>query len=717
MLTFFWLLIVFAGFLALAYVNASGRQWAVGVAVALVLSWGLRALPLALNILLTLVYIAMAIALSIPKLRRSLISDAVLSAFRRVMPAMSQTEREAIEAGTVWWDGQLFSGRPDWAALLETPLSALTVEEQRFLDHETAALCAMTNDWEATNVYKDLPPPVWQFVKDKGFLGMIIPREYGGLGFSAWAHSQVVTKLSTRSGTAAVTVMVPNSLGPGELLLHYGTEEQKRHYLPRLAKGLEIPCFALTNPNAGSDAAAIPDFAHVCWGEHDGSRVLGLSVTWDKRYITLGPVATLLGLAFRVYDRDGLLGDKVDLGITCALIPTSHPGVHIGRRHMPLNAVFQNGPNSGSNVFIPMDWVIGGQPMIGHGWRMLMECLSTGRGISLPSSNTGMSILAVRAVGGYARVRTQFKTAIGKFEGIEEALARMGGNLYMMDATRMLTAAAIDLGEKPAVVSAIAKYHITERARETINDGMDVIGGKGICMGPSNFLGGAYMQHPVAITVEGANILTRSLIIFGQGAIRCHPFVLQEINATRETDRERASVAFDAALFGHVRFTLANFARTVVTGLTGSHFVRVPHDVAPSTRRYYQQLTRFSAALAFLADVSMGTLGGALKRKEKLSARLGDILSLMYLCSATLKRFEAEGRHDADAPLMHWAIWDAMFRIQGAFEGVISNFPNRVIATLLRRTVFPMGRPYAIPSDHLGHTVAQLLIGPSATRD
>ncbi len=717
MLTLFWFIAVFAGFLALAYVNASGRNWAIGMVVALGLSVVLHALPLALNLLLAMIVIALGVALAVPSLRRSLISDAVLGAFRKVMPAMSQTEREAIEAGTVWWDGELFSGRPNWNRLLETPLSALTPDEQRFMDEETEALCGMTSDWETTNVYKDLPPHVWQFVKDKGFLGMIIPKEYGGLGFSAWAHSQVINKLSTRSGTVAVTVMVPNSLGPGELLLHYGTEAQKQYYLPRLAKGLEIPCFALTNPNAGSDAAAIPDYAHVCWGEHDGKRVLGLSVTWDKRYITLGPVATLLGLAFRVYDRDKLLGDKEDLGITCALIPATHPGVVIGRRHMPLNAVFQNGPNSGRDVFIPLDWVIGGRPMVGQGWRMLMECLATGRGISLPSSNTGMSMLAVRTVGGYARVRTQFKTAIGKFEGIEEPLARMGGNLYMMDATRMLTAAAIDLGEKPAVVTAIAKYHITERARKTINDGMDVIGGKGICMGPSNFLGGAYMQHPVAITVEGANILTRSLIIFGQGAIRCHPFVLKEINATREADPARASIAFDAALFGHVRFALANFARTFVTGITGSHFVRVPDDVAPATRRYYQQLTRFSAALAFLADVSMGTLGGALKRKEKLSARLGDILSLMYLCSATLKRFEAEGRQEADAPLMHWAIWDAMFQIQSAFEGVICNFPNRITAFLLRRTVFPLGRPYFIPSDQLGHEVARLLIAPSATRN
>ena len=522
-----------------------------------------------------------------------------------------------------------------------------------------------------------------------------------------------MTKLSTHSGTVSVTVMVPNSLGPGELLAHYGTDEQKRHYLPRLAKGLEIPCFALTNPNAGSDAASIPDYGIVCWGEHEGRRVLGLSVTWDKRYITLGPVATLLGLAFRAYDPDHLVGDREDLGITCALIPTSQPGVEIGRRHMPLNAVFQNGPTWGKDVFMPMDWVIGGQPMLGRGWRMLMECLAAGRGISLPSSATGMAKLAVRAVGGYARVRQQFKTPIGKFEGIEEALTRMGGNLYMMDAARTLTAAAIDLGEKPAVISGIAKLHLTERGRQVVNDGMDVVGGKGICMGPSNFIGAAYMQVPVAITVEGANILTRSLIVFGQGAIRCHPYVLKEIAATRETDREKASIAFDEALFGHMRFALSNFARTLVMGFTGSHFVGVPADVAPETRRYYQQLTRFSAALAFLADVSMGTLGGALKRKEKLSARLGDILSLMYLCSATLRRYEAEGRQQADAPLMHWAIWDAMFKAQNAFEGVISNFPNRLIAALMRRVVFPLGRPYVVPSDKLGHDVARILIEPS----
>ncbi|MBS0321366.1 MAG: acyl-CoA dehydrogenase, partial [Proteobacteria bacterium] len=629
----------------------------------------------------------------------------------------SDTEREAIEAGTVWWDAQLFSGKPDWRALLDTPRPTLTADEQRFVDEDVEELCAMVTDWETTNVYRDLPPHVWQFIKDRGFLGMIIPKEYGGLGFSAFAHSEVIMKLSTRCATVAVSVMVPNSLGPGELLLHYGTDEQKRYYLPRLAKGDEIPCFALTNPSAGSDAAAIPDYGIVCWGEHDGKRVLGLRLTWEKRYITLGPVATLLGLAFRAYDPEHLIGEREDIGISCALIPTTHPGVHIGRRHMPLNAVFQNGPNWGKDVFIPMDWIIGGQQNLGRGWRMLMESLAAGRSISLPSSNTGMAKLAVRTTGGYARVRAQFKLPIARFEGVEEALARMTGNLYCMDAVRMITSSAVDRGEKPAVLSAIAKYHVTERARHVVNDAMDVVGGKGICMGPSNFLGAAYMQMPVSITVEGANILTRSLIIFGQGAIRAHPYVLKEIEATRETDRARGLAAFDTALCGHVRFVLANFARAFGAGLTGSHYLHVPAGVAPETRRYYQQITRFSAALAFLSDVSMGTLGGALKRKETLSARLGDVLSLLYIASCTLKRYEMEGRQAADAPLMHWGIWDAMHKAQEALEGVIDNFPNRFISGVVQRVVFPLGRPFEMMSDRLCHEVASVAITPSAARD
>ncbi|MBS0354594.1 MAG: acyl-CoA dehydrogenase [Proteobacteria bacterium] len=649
----------------------------------------------------------------LPGVRRRLISAPIFKAFRKALPAMSQTEKDALEAGTVWWEGELFAGRPDWQKLLAYPVPKLTAEEQRFLDEDTAELCRLTRDWEMTQ-HQDMPAEVWKYIKERGFLGMIIPKEYGGKGFSAYAHSQVVTKLSTRSSAPAVTVMVPNSLGPAELLLHYGTPEQKQHYLPRLATGLEIPAFALTSPWAGSDAASIPDSGVVCRGQFQGREVLGMRVSFDKRYITLAPVCTVFGLAFRLYDPDRLLGDVEDLGITCALVPHDHPGVDIGRRHFPLNAVWMNGPIRGRDVFMPLDFIIGGPQMAGQGWRMLMECLAAGRSISLPGSNTGMLKMTARTVGAYARVRYQFKTAIGRFEGVEEALTRIGANAYLCDAARVMTAGAIDLGEKPAVVSAIVKYHVTERARQAVNDGMDVIGGKGICLGPQNFLGRAYQQVPVGITVEGANILTRSLILFGQGAIRCHPYVLKEMDAARADDL----AGFDKAFWGHIGYTASNATRALVMGLTGSHFVAVPADVAPETRRYYQQLTRFSAAFALLADVSMGTLGGALKRKEKLSARLGDILSLMYLASATLKRYEDEGRQAADAPLMHWAIWDCMFKAQNAFEGVIANFPNRLFAMLLRRlVVFPLGRPYVVPSDVLGHQVAGLMIEPSATRD
>jgi len=650
-------------------------------------------------------------------LRRALVTASVFKPFRRALPAMSQTEKEALEAGTVWWEGELFAGRPDWNRLLAFPRPVLTAEEQRFLDEDTTELCRLTRDWDCTQ-RQDMPPEVWRFIKDRGFLGMIIPKAYGGKGFSAYAHSQVVTKLSTRSSAPAVTVMVPNSLGPAELLLHYGTPEQKQHYLPRLARGEDIPAFALTSPWAGSDAASIPDAGVVCMGWHEGREVLGMRVSFDKRYITLAPVCTVFGLAFRLYDPQHLLGSVEDLGITCALVPSDHPGVNIGRRHFPLNAVWMNGPIRGTDVFMPLAFIIGGPTMAGQGWRMLMECLAAGRSISLPGSNTGMLKMTARAVGAYARVRYQFKTAVGRFEGVEEALTRIGANAYLCDAARVMTAGAIDLGEKPSVVSAIVKYHVTERARQAVNDGMDVIGGKGICLGPQNFLGRAYQQVPVGITVEGANILTRSLILFGQGAIRCHPFVLKEMDAARGGDLK----AFDAAFWGHIGYTINNAARALVMGLTGSHFVAVPanqgRSVAPETRRYYQQLTRFSAAFAFLADISMGTLGGALKRKEKLSARLGDILSLMYLASSTLKRYEDEGRQAADLPLLHWAIWDCMFKVQNAFEGVIANFPNRLFAMLLRRVVvFPLGRPYVVPSDELGHQVARLLIEPSPTRD
>jgi acyl-CoA dehydrogenase len=511
--------------------------------------------------------------------------------------------------------------------------------------------------------------------------------------------------------------MVPNSLGPAELLLHYGTEEQKNHYLPRLAKGIEVPAFALTSPWAGSDAASIPDSGVVCKGLWQGKEVLGMRVSWDKRYITLAPVCTVFGLAFHLYDPDGLLGDKKHVGITCALVPYDHPGVDTGRRHFPLNAMFMNGPTRGKDVFMPLDFIIGGPKMAGQGWRMLMECLAAGRSISLPSSNAGMSQMIARTVGGYARVRSQFKMAVGRFEGVEEALTRIGAFTYMTNATRTMTAGAVDLGEKPSVVSAIAKYHVTERARQVANDGMDVVGGKGICLGPSNFLGRAYQQVPIAITVEGANILTRSLIIFGQGAIRCHPYLLAEMHAAHNADARQGLVDFDKALWGHIGYTIKNGFRALWLGMTGSHFVGVNVDVAPEVRRYYQQMTRFSAAFAFLADISLLVLGGSVKRREKLSARLGDILAQMYLISCSLKRFESDGRQAADLPLLNWAVWDAMYKAQEAFDGVIANFPNRFIGSFLHRSIFPWGHPYVVPSDDLGHKVAKLLIEPSEARD
>jgi acyl-CoA dehydrogenase len=706
-----------AAFLVLGYSGAPGWTWGLALAFALGASAAAGRVGTASAAIAIVVLLALTGLLSAPRVRRRLVSDRILAVFRKIMPPMSQTEADAINAGTVWWDGELFSGAPNWSKLHAYPVPQLSAEEQSFIDNECEQLCRMVSEWETTHHHYDMSPDAWQFIKEKGFLGMIIPKLYGGKGFSAIAHSAVIQKLSTRSSTAAVTVMVPNSLGPAELLLHYGTDEQKGYYLPRLARGLEIPCFGLTNPYAGSDAAAIPDAGIVTRGIWQGKEVLGMRVTWEKRYITLGPVATLLGLAFRLHDPEHLIGDKDDIGITCALVPTDTPGVNIGRRHLPLNAAFQNGPNWGKDVFMPLDWIIGGSKMAGQGWRMLMESLAAGRSISLPSSNVGMAKLAVRATGAYARVRRQFRTPIGRFEGIEEALTRMGGNLYVIDAVRRVTAGAVDLGERPSVLSAIAKYHVTERARQVVIDAMDVLGGKGICLGPSNFMGRVYQQLPVSITVEGANILTRSLIIFGQGAIRCHPFVLKEMTAARERDLEMASSVFDAALWGHIRFAVKNGVRAFIMGLTGSHWVFLPPGLAPEMRRYHQQVTRFSAAFAFLSDVSMIVLGGGLKRREKLSARLGDILSLMYLVSCTLKRYEDEGRQQADAPLAHWAIWDAMFKAQNAFEGVISNYPNRVVAWLLRRVIFPLGRPYVVPSDKLGHEVARLLIEGSATRD
>ncbi len=708
---------VIAVFLIFGYFGLPIAWWTLAAAL---LTWYLSViagLGFATNAVFGIAFLAIAAVLNIPALRRKVVSDHILALYRKILPDMSQTEKEAIDAGTVWFDADLFSGKPDWDKLLATPAPRLSAEEQAFLDGPVEELCAMCNDWEITHERQDLPPRVWQFAKDKGFLGMIIPKKYGGLGFSALAHSAVVMKLSTRSATAAISVMVPNSLGPGELLLHYGTEAQKDHYLPRLAKGQEVPCFALTSPEAGSDAAAIPDYGIVCKGVWQGKEVLGMRVTWDKRYITLGPVATLLGLAFRLYDPEKIISEKTDLGITCALVPTNTPGVNIGRRHLPLNTAFQNGPNSGKDVFMPLDWIIGGAEYAGKGWMMLMGCLAAGRAISLPTSSTGGVKALTRFTGAYARVRSQFKTPIGKLEGVEEALGRIAANCYVMDATRVMTAGAVDLGEKPAVLSAIAKYHMTERARQCVNDAMDIHGGKGICLGPNNWLGRGYQIAPVAITVEGANILTRTLIIFGQGAIRCHPYVLREMRAAKEMSGAEASREFDDAFTSHVGHVLRNGVRTFVHGITSSRLGHIPRNCAAEMRHYYRFTSRLSAAFAFLADMSMLAMGGALKRKEKISGRLGDVLSMLYLVSATLKRYEDQGRIREDLPLIRWAVRDALYTAQEAIDGILSNFPVKSLATLLRWTIFPLGMSFRPPLDSRNHECAAIALSPGAARD
>jgi len=643
-------------------------------------------------------------------IRKSLISAPVFRSFRKVMPPMSRTEKEAIDAGTTWWEGDLFRGKPDWEKLHNYPQPKLTEEEQAFIDGPVEEACRLANDFQITHEMADLPPELWAYLKEHRFFAMIIKKEYGGLEFSAYAQARVLQKLSGVSGILAITVGVPNSLGPGELLQHYGTEEQKDHYLPRLARGQEIPCFALTSPEAGSDAGAIPDTGVVCMGEWQGQQVLGMRLTWNKRYITLAPIATVLGLAFKLSDPDKLLGDEEDLGITCALIPTHTPGVEIGKRHFPLNVPFQNGPTRGKDIFVPIDYIIGGPKMAGQGWRMLVECLSVGRGITLPSNATGGLKSVAMATGAYAHIRRQFRISIGKMEGIEEPLARIAGNAYVMDAAASLVTYGIMLGEKPAVLSAIVKYHCTHRGQRAILDAMDIVGGKGIMLGNSNFVARAYQGAPIAITVEGANILTRSMIIFGQGAIRCHPYVLDEMNAAQNNDVN----AFDKLLFKHIGHVGSNKMRSLWLGMTNGLTSATP--TKDSTKRYYQYMNRLSANLALLSDVSMAVLGGSLKRRERISARLGDILSQLYLASSVLKRYDDEGRNEADLPLVHWGVQDALYQAEQAIDDLLRNFPNAFVAGMLRVVIFPLGRRYDAPSDKLDHKLAKIMQIPSATR-
>jgi acyl-CoA dehydrogenase len=696
----------------LAYFRAGLWIW---TAASLVLLWSVfYPIGSMLGLIVWTLFVVVALILNLPPLRRTILSRPLLGLFRSILPPLSDTEREALEAGTVGWDGELFSGNPDWPKLLSLPPPRLTAEEQAFLNGPVEELCRMLDDWQIVEQEKDLPAPVWQFFKQQRFFGMIIPTAYGGLGFSVLAHSQVIMKIASRSVTAAVTVMVPNSLGPAELLLHYGTQAQKDHYLPLLARGEEIPCFALTGPEAGSDAAAIPDRGVVCRGIFDGREIVGIRLNWEKRYITLGPVATLLGLAFKLSDPDLLLGSRTEIGITLALIPVSTPGISIGTRHVPLDIPFQNGPNWGRDVFIPLDWIIGGPERSGQGWRMLMECLGVGRSVSLPALSTGAGKLACRATGAYARIRRQFKLPIGHLEGVEEPLARMAGLTFQMDAARVMTCAAVDRGEKPSVPSAIVKYSLTEGMRRVVNDAMDVQGGSGICLGPRNLLGRVYQSIPIGITVEGANILTRSMIIFGQGAVRCHPYVLREIRAVADPDHSSGLIDFDRAFFGHIGFTVGTAARALWLGLTGGRFLPAPGGPA---KRLLQITSRLSSDFVLAADLSMVIIGSGLKRKEKLSGRLADILANLYLVSAVIKQFEDHGRPADELPLVEWSCAYSFHAIQIAFKGIFANFPNRPAALLLRLLAFPLGIPDYGPNDRLGHRVAAVLLAPSAVRD
>jgi acyl-CoA dehydrogenase len=713
MTSLLWLLVLLVVGSVVAY-RQMGRTPAAGVLGGTLLVATVGGLTLWLALPLWLLWVAFAVLLHADDWRRRYVTAPMLAFYRRQLPALSDTEREAMEAGSVWWERELFSGQPDWERLQGFDDRPLRDDEQAFLDGPVERLCERLDDWRITHVDADLPPDVWQTLRDEGFFGLLIPTEYGGKGFRHRAHSAVVMKLASRSVTAAITAMVPNSLGPGELLRHYGTQAQKDHYLPRLARGQDIPCFALTGPQAGSDAGALPDIGVVCRGQHDGRDVLGVRLTFEKRYITLAPVATLIGLAFRLRDPDGLLGGAVERGITVLLLPADTPGVERGRRHLPLDVPFQNGPIVGRDVFAPLDWIIGGEAGIGRGWQMLVSCLSEGRGISLPALSTGVAKVAARYTGAYARVREQFGLPIGRFEGVQEALARIGGRCYQMDAARRLTLHGLDAGERPAVVTAILKYQLTERGRQVVNDAMDVQAGSGVMMGPRNIMGRYYQVMPVAITVEGANILTRNLIVFGQGAVRAHPYLLDEMLAAQEDDGEQALNRFDPLLLAHAAYAFGNAARGFWLGVTRGRIAQVPGD--GDVGRYQQRVAWLSAGFAFAADVTLLVVGGDLKRRERLSARLGDVLSELYLASAALWRYEQDGQPADDLPLLRWALDDCLARAGDALDELFANYPKRWLGWLLRGLVFPTGRPRG-PDDEQDRHVAELLLAPSEARD
>ncbi|MFA5958244.1 acyl-CoA dehydrogenase [Hyphomicrobium sp.] len=707
------LVVALAAVLALGMMRAPLWGWAAAVGV-----WTLLATGGSVGLfswIAWLPFVALAV-LSIPSVRRSLIIAPVFAQIRKILPRVSDTEAQALEAGTVGFDAELFSGTPDWDKLKSIPPIELTPEERAFLDGPTDDLCRMIDDWQVRHNLHDIPDEIWDFVKKNGFLGMLISKDHGGLGFSPQAQSLILGKIASRSPDVVTIVMVPNSLGPGELIEKYGTDEQKHYYLPRLARGDEVPCFSLTGPTSGSDAATMRDIGYVARDTFQGKDTLGVRLSWDKRYITLGPKATLVGLAFRLFDKDNLLGKGEDVGITLALIPADHPGVNIGRRHLPSGAAFPNGPNWGNDVFIPMDWIIGGDKMAGNGWRMLMECLSAGRAISLPSSATAGAKTMLRVTSAYARIRKQFGLPVSRMEGVEEALVRIIETAYVNEAARAMTASMVSRGERPSVISALMKYQTTEKMRRAVNDAMDIHGGRGICDGPSNYLQSAYQMVPVGITVEGANILTRTLITFAQGALRSHPYLYKEVQAAQNPDKARGLDAFVDAFNNHISFSLSNATGGFVHNLTGGAFVKAP-DHALRMSHWYRQLGRASRSFAFVADLTVALLGGGLKTKQKITGRMADALSELYMLSATLKRYDDDGRPEGDEQLVELAAENALFGFQEAIGGVVDNFPVAWARPLMRVVVFPLGRRHKPASDALGHRVARHVLQPGAVRD
>jgi len=702
--------------LASAYFRMPLIVWSILLAAALITFNYFYKMDASQSCLLWSVYAAIIIPLNIKILRRNIFSRFVYQAMKKVMPTISQTEQEALDAGDVWWEAELFSGKPDFNFIKQLPKPTLTDEEQAFIDGPVNEFCSMLDDWQITHVDYDLSEEAWQFAKDNGFFSLIIPKQYGGLDYSAYCHSQVVMKIGSRSGSAGVDIMVPNSLGPGKLLMTYGTEEQTDYYLPRLAKGIDIPCFGLTGPDAGSDAGAMPDTGVICYGSYEGKdNVLGVRLNWAKRYITLAPIATLLGIAFKLYDPEHLLSDVEERGITLALIKRETEGVEIGKRHFPASHAFMNGPIRGKDVFIPLESIIGGADYVGKGWSMLMECLGDGRAISLPALGTAAGKMGCKYTGAYARIREQFHTPIGYFEGVEEALTQIVGQTYIMDASRSLVSVALDSGVVPSVISAVVKQQVMERMRDVINHAMDIHGGHGICMGPRNHLCRAYQLTPVGITVEGANILTRTMIIFGQGAMRSHPFLLKEVKAVHNEDQKQGVKDFDNALFAHFGFIISNIVRSLWFGLTYAKFIRTPGD--SDTKRYYQQLVKMSSAFALISDVCVAVLGGSLKRREKISGRLADALSNLYVMTAVLKHYENQGSHREDIVLLKWACEDSLFNVQTALKGIMKNLPVPFIGRICNFIIFPLTKPYQQANDKLGHKVARKILQSGETLD